>query len=67
MRAYWEARDPIALYEKFLMGEKLLDAKSKKEIEEKIDDAARRGTRVRGEFADAAAGICRDRRVLHWR
>ncbi len=37
MRAYWEARDPIALYEKFLTAEKLLDAKSKKEIEEKID------------------------------
>ena len=37
MRAYWEARDPITLYEKFLTGEKLLDAKSKKEIEEKID------------------------------
>jgi TPP-dependent pyruvate/acetoin dehydrogenase alpha subunit len=37
MRAYWEARDPITLYEKFLTAEKLLDAKSKKEIEEKID------------------------------
>jgi TPP-dependent pyruvate/acetoin dehydrogenase alpha subunit len=37
MRAYWEARDPITVYEKFLAGEKLLDAKSKKEIEEKID------------------------------
>ncbi len=37
MRAYWEGRDPIALYEKFLMGEKLLDAKSKKEVEQKIN------------------------------
>jgi len=37
MRVYWEARDPIALYEKFLSSEKLLDAKGKKEIEEKID------------------------------
>src|SRR6185437_15274552 len=37
MRAYWEARDPIVLYEKFLTGEKLLDAKSKKETEDKID------------------------------
>jgi TPP-dependent pyruvate/acetoin dehydrogenase alpha subunit len=37
MRAYWEARDPITVYEKFLAGEKLLDAKSKKEIEEKMD------------------------------
>jgi TPP-dependent pyruvate/acetoin dehydrogenase alpha subunit len=36
MRAYWEARDPIALYEKFLTSEKLLDAQGKKEIEEKI-------------------------------
>jgi len=37
MRAYWEARDPILLYEKFLSGEKLLDEKSKKELEEKIE------------------------------
>jgi pyruvate dehydrogenase E1 component alpha subunit/2-oxoisovalerate dehydrogenase E1 component alpha subunit len=37
MRAYWEARDPITLYEKFLTSEKLLDAKSKKEMEDKID------------------------------
>jgi hypothetical protein len=37
MRAYWEGRDPIALYEKFLTGEKLLDEKGKKEIEQKID------------------------------
>ena len=37
MRAYWEGRDPITLYEKFLTSEKLLDAKSKKELEDKID------------------------------
>ena len=37
MRAYWEARDPIALYEKFLTKEKLLDARGKNEIEEKIN------------------------------
>jgi TPP-dependent pyruvate/acetoin dehydrogenase alpha subunit len=37
MRAYWEARDPILLYEKFLTSEKLLDAKGKKEIDDKID------------------------------
>jgi len=37
MRAYWEARDPIALHEKFLMSEKLLDAKGKKEIDDKIN------------------------------
>jgi len=37
MRAYWEARDPIALYEKYLTGEKLLDAKSKKEIDGKLE------------------------------
>ncbi len=35
-RAYWEKRDPITLCEKFLVEEKLLDAKSKKEIEDKI-------------------------------
>jgi TPP-dependent pyruvate/acetoin dehydrogenase alpha subunit len=37
MRAYWEARDPIARYERFLTSEKLLDAKGKKETEEKIN------------------------------
>ena len=37
MRAYWEARDPITLYEKYLTSEKLLDAKNKKEVEDKID------------------------------
>jgi hypothetical protein len=37
MRAYWEGRDPIALYEKFLTGEKLLDAKGKKDVDEKIE------------------------------
>ena len=36
MRAYWEARDPLDLYEKFLASEKLLDARGKREIEEKI-------------------------------
>src|ERR1700688_1090471 len=37
MRAHWEARDPIALYEKFLTSEKILDANEKKQIEDKID------------------------------
>src|SRR5260370_25170434 len=37
MRSYWESRDPILLYEKFLTAEKVLDAKGKKEIEDKID------------------------------
>jgi TPP-dependent pyruvate/acetoin dehydrogenase alpha subunit len=36
-RAYWESRDPIALYEKFLSGKKLLDDKAKTEVESKID------------------------------
>jgi TPP-dependent pyruvate/acetoin dehydrogenase alpha subunit len=35
-RAFWEKRDPITLYEKFLTEEKLLDAKGKKEIEDKL-------------------------------
>jgi pyruvate dehydrogenase E1 component alpha subunit/2-oxoisovalerate dehydrogenase E1 component alpha subunit len=33
---FWEKRDPIALYESFLLKEKLLDAKGKKEVEDKI-------------------------------
>jgi TPP-dependent pyruvate/acetoin dehydrogenase alpha subunit len=37
MRAYWEARDPIVLYEKFLTSGKVLDEKGKKEIEQKIE------------------------------
>jgi TPP-dependent pyruvate/acetoin dehydrogenase alpha subunit len=35
-REFWEKRDPITLYEKFLMDEKLLDAKGKKEIEDEL-------------------------------
>ena len=35
-REYWEKRDPIALYERFLSEEKLLDAKGKKEIDDKL-------------------------------
>jgi hypothetical protein len=37
MRAYWEARDPILLYEKFLSSENLLDDRGKKEIDDKIE------------------------------
>jgi TPP-dependent pyruvate/acetoin dehydrogenase alpha subunit len=37
MRAHWEARDPVALYEKFLTAEKLLDAPGKKEIDERLE------------------------------
>src|SRR5271157_844719 len=33
MRAYWEGRDPITLYEKFLTAEKILDAATKKGLE----------------------------------
>jgi TPP-dependent pyruvate/acetoin dehydrogenase alpha subunit len=36
MKEYWEKRDPIARHEKFLMEQKLLDAKGKQEIETKI-------------------------------
>jgi TPP-dependent pyruvate/acetoin dehydrogenase alpha subunit len=35
-REFWEKRDPIALYEKFLTSEKILDARGKTEIEAKI-------------------------------
>jgi TPP-dependent pyruvate/acetoin dehydrogenase alpha subunit len=37
MFEHWKRRDPIELYEKVLFAQKLLDAKSKKEIENKID------------------------------
>ena len=37
MRAYWEARDPILLYEKFLAKEKILDDKGQKEIGDRIE------------------------------
>jgi hypothetical protein len=36
-RAYWEARDPILLHEKFLTEKGYLDEKTKKEIETKLD------------------------------
>jgi pyruvate dehydrogenase E1 component alpha subunit/2-oxoisovalerate dehydrogenase E1 component alpha subunit len=35
-REFWEKRDPITSYEKFLTEEKLLDTKGKKEIESRI-------------------------------
>ncbi|HJY92750.1 MAG TPA: thiamine pyrophosphate-dependent dehydrogenase E1 component subunit alpha, partial [Candidatus Acidoferrum sp.] len=35
-REFWEKRDPITLYEKFLLDEKLLDAKGKKDIADKL-------------------------------
>ena len=35
-RAFWEKRDPITLYEKFLFDKKLLDAKGKQEIDNKL-------------------------------
>jgi TPP-dependent pyruvate/acetoin dehydrogenase alpha subunit len=35
-REFWEKRDPITLYEKFLSAEKLLDASGKKQIEDSI-------------------------------
>jgi pyruvate dehydrogenase E1 component alpha subunit/2-oxoisovalerate dehydrogenase E1 component alpha subunit len=35
-RQYWEKRDPIALCEKFLTEERLLDAKGKKEIDDQL-------------------------------
>ncbi len=37
MRAYWEARDPILLYEKYLTTKKLLDANGIKATGEKIE------------------------------
>jgi len=37
MRAYWEARDPIARLEKYLTENKLWDAKAKHEIDERIE------------------------------
>ena len=36
MKKYWEERDPIARHERFLLKEKFLDEKGKKEIEAKI-------------------------------
>jgi len=36
MRAYWEARDPIVLYEKYLTNKKLLDEENRKEMDQKI-------------------------------
>jgi pyruvate dehydrogenase E1 component alpha subunit/2-oxoisovalerate dehydrogenase E1 component alpha subunit len=37
MREYWEARDPIARYEKYLTENKLWDAAARKDIESRID------------------------------
>src|SRR5450432_635568 len=35
-REFWEKRDPITLYEKFLFDEKILDAGGKKQIEDRL-------------------------------
>jgi pyruvate dehydrogenase E1 component alpha subunit/2-oxoisovalerate dehydrogenase E1 component alpha subunit len=35
-RAFWEKRDPLTLYEKFLSEKKLLDAKGQQEIESRL-------------------------------
>jgi TPP-dependent pyruvate/acetoin dehydrogenase alpha subunit len=37
MFEHWKQRDPIELYEKFLLGKKILDAKTKKDMESKMD------------------------------
>jgi TPP-dependent pyruvate/acetoin dehydrogenase alpha subunit len=37
MFEHWKQRDPILLHEKFLMSEKLLDAKGKTEIDKKLE------------------------------
>jgi TPP-dependent pyruvate/acetoin dehydrogenase alpha subunit len=37
MFEHWKQRDPIELYEKFLMGQKILDVKTKKDMESKMD------------------------------
>jgi TPP-dependent pyruvate/acetoin dehydrogenase alpha subunit len=37
MFEHWKQRDPITLYEKFLMGKKILDSKTKKDMESKMD------------------------------
>ena len=67
MRAYWEARDPILLYEKFLTGQKSLDDKEQERNRRQNRQAAFRGARLRGKFPDASGGICRTGRLLHRR
>ena len=37
VREFWEKRDPIAMFEKFLMEEKILDARGKKDMEAKLE------------------------------
>jgi TPP-dependent pyruvate/acetoin dehydrogenase alpha subunit len=37
MFAYWKARDPIVLYEKYLTEQKLLDEKGKKQVDSRIE------------------------------
>lgn len=36
-REYWESRDPITLYEKFLTAEKILDTETRKDLERKLE------------------------------
>ena len=64
-RAYWEKRDPITLYEKFLTEEKLLDAKGKKEIEDKIAALLEKEREFAENSPMPPAGNRRSGRLLH--
>jgi len=49
---------PSRCYEKFLTSEKLLDAKSRKKIEDKIDALLAKEREFAEKFADAIGGAC---------
>jgi len=66
MRAYWEARDPILLYEKFLTSENCWTPRAKGNRRQNRRTAAERA-RLRGKFSHAAGGIRRPGRLLHRR
>ena len=65
MRAYWEGTRSHRAVRKVFDGREAAGCQEQEGNRGEDRHAARCGARVCGEFADAAAGICRDGRVLH--
>ena len=59
MLEYWKARDPIALYEKYLTEKKLWDKKTKAAIHAKIQRLVNKGTEIAESGALPPARNCR--------
>ena len=64
MLEYWKARDPLDRYEKYLTENKLWDAKTKAEIDARIERELADDLEFAEKLAVPAAGTCRAGRLL---